>query len=46
MKFKFDAENNRLCRVEEEYSYELPDGQQFTTRVNTGKPGINGHVQQ
>ena len=31
MKFKFDYLNNRLWRIEEEYSYEISDEQAFTT---------------
>src|SRR2546423_10110584 len=31
MKFKFDYLNNRFWRVKEEYSYEIPEQQTFTS---------------
>jgi len=31
MKFKYDSLNNRFWRVDEEYSYELPEEQSFTS---------------
>lgn len=40
LRFKFDCVNNRFWRVEEEYSYEIPDECAFTSPYIYGGQGF------